>query len=68
MSDILNSNIIDDAIWAMRCIPEHAQIWRKFAIWCGIDEKKIKVEQKNAADIAFWGAKYACGKIGEWRD
>jgi hypothetical protein len=63
MSDILDSNIIDDAIWAMRCLPEHAQLWRKFAIWCGNAELQERFEQQTAAYAAFWSAKYACGKI-----
>jgi hypothetical protein len=63
MADILSSNIIDDAIWAMRCLPEHAQLWRKFAIWCGNTELQVKFEQRNSAHIAFWCSKYACGKI-----
>ena len=63
MSDILKSNILDDAIWAMRCLPEHAQMWRKFAIWCGRTEWQVKFEQQNAAYVAFWCAKYATGKM-----
>ena len=63
MADILNSNILDDAIWAMRCLPEYAQMWRKFAIWCGNYELQIKFEQQNAAYVAFLCAKYACGKM-----
>ena len=63
MADILKSNILDDAIWAMRCLPEHAQIWRKFAIWCGRKEWQVKFEQQNAAYVAFWCAKYATGKM-----
>lgn len=62
MSDILKSNILDDAIWAMRCLPEHAQIWRKFALWCGNKDLQVKFEQKNAAYVAFWCARYVCGK------
>lgn len=63
MSDILKSNILDDAIWAMRCLPEHALIWRKFALWCGNKDLQVKFEKKNAAYVAFWVAKYACGRI-----
>lgn len=62
MSDILKSNILDDAIWAMRCLQEHAQIWRKFALWCGNKDLQVKFEQKNAAYVAFWCAKYQCGR------
>lgn len=62
MADILDSNILDDAIWAMRCLPEHATMWRKFAIWCGNSALQVKYEQENAAYVAFWSSKFACGK------
>lgn len=56
MYEILNSNIIDDCIWAMRCLPEHSLLWRKFAI-------QIKYEERNSAYVAFWCAKYACSRL-----
>lgn len=62
MALILESNVLDDAIWAMRCLPEHAMLWRRFAIWCGVEAQSIEFEQKNAAYVAFWGARYACGR------
>ena len=31
---IVESNGIADAQWAMRCEPDHALIWQRYAIWC----------------------------------
>jgi len=31
---ILDSNGLDDALWCTRTAPEHAKIWRLFAVWC----------------------------------
>jgi len=44
-------------------LPEYAQLWRKFAIWCGNKDLQVRHEKQNAAYVAFWCAKYACGKI-----
>ena len=31
---ILDSNGLDDALWCTRAAPEHAKIWRLYAVWC----------------------------------
>ncbi|QZI93141.1 hypothetical protein SIPHO049v1_p0016 [Vibrio phage PS14A.1] len=36
MSSILDSNGLDDTIWCMRCLPEHAELWIEFACWCAL--------------------------------
>ena len=61
MSNILDSNILEDCLWAMRCLPEHASLWRKFALWCGSTD--VKHEQCSAAMDAYWSAKFATGRI-----
>ena len=33
LSSILDSNGLDDALWALRCLPEYEMLWRKFAWW-----------------------------------
>ena len=32
--DALETNSLDDVIWAMRCLPEYDREWRLFAVWC----------------------------------
>lgn len=32
--DVLDSNGLEDALWCLRCLPEHNNLWRKFVWWC----------------------------------
>ena len=32
--DALETNGLDDVIWAMQCLPEYDREWRLFAVWC----------------------------------
>ena len=34
VSSILDSNGLEDTLWALRCLPEYNVLWRKFAWWC----------------------------------
>ena len=34
VASILESNGLDDTLWVLRCLPEHNNLWRKFAWWC----------------------------------
>jgi len=63
MSKILDSNVLDDAIWAMRCRPEYAQLWRKFALWCGSKE----TQEGHEAHGALLSARFACGRLSTSR-
>ena len=33
-SSILESNDLEGTLWVLRCLPEHDNLWRKFAWWC----------------------------------
>lgn len=33
VSSILDSNSLYDAVWVLRCLPEHKNLWRKYAWW-----------------------------------
>jgi len=32
LAEVLRSNPMEDALWALRCYPD-SQVWRKFAVW-----------------------------------
>lgn len=32
--DALESNGPANILWALRCLPEHGNLWRKYAVWC----------------------------------
>jgi len=34
VSSILESNDFYDTLWALRCLPEYDNLWRKYAWWC----------------------------------
>lgn len=55
LSEAFQSNSLEDVLWALRCLPEHDRLWRKFAVWCArqvqgqlTDERSI-----NALDVAW---------------
>ena len=39
VSSILDSNGLEDTLWALRCLPEYNVLWRKFAWWCAVQVK-----------------------------
>ena len=55
MTDILDSNDVDDALWALRCRPEYSQLWRKFAVWAArhIEHLMEDERSKMALDVAW---------------
>ena len=55
MSDILDSNGLDDCIWAMECLPEHNNLWRKYAVWCvrRVEHLLKDEESIKALDVAW---------------
>jgi len=55
VTDILNSNDLDDCLWALRCLPEHDNLWRKYAVWCARQVQHLMADQRsiNAMDVAW---------------
>lgn len=52
---ILESNGLDDCLWALRTVPEHAGLWRKFAVWCARQVEHLMTDErsKQALDMAW---------------
>lgn len=55
VTDILTSNDLHDALWALRCLPEHSNLWRKYAVWCARQVQHLMKGQRsiNALDVAW---------------
>lgn len=52
--DVLNSNGLDDAIWALRCVSGADRDIRLFAVWCARQVEHLMQDQrsKDALDVA----------------
>ncbi|MFU2067687.1 hypothetical protein ACLQ9R_01290 [Bordetella hinzii] len=51
---ILKSNGLDDALWALRCVPGVDRDARLFAVWCARQVEHLMTDQrsKDALDVA----------------
>ena len=55
LSDIIETNDLDDALWTLRCRPEYSNLWRKYAVWCArqVEHLMTNDRSKNALDVAW---------------
>ena len=55
LSVILESNGLDDTLWALRTLPEYNNLWRKFAVWCARQVQHLMTDQRSldALDVAW---------------
>ena len=55
LADIIETNDLDDALWAMRCLPEHNNLWRKYAVWCARQVEHLMPDDRSVAalDVAW---------------
>ncbi len=47
LSDVVESNGINDAFWCLRCLPEHDNLWRLYAVWCAEQVKHLMTEERS---------------------
>ncbi|MFU2053316.1 hypothetical protein [Bordetella hinzii] len=54
LTAILQSNGLDDALWALRCVPGVDRDARLFAVWCARQVEHLMTDQrsKDALDVA----------------
>ncbi len=50
LSEAFQSNSLEDVLWALRCLPEHDRLWRKFAVWCA---RQVQDQSINALEVAW---------------
>jgi hypothetical protein len=55
LADALDHNGFDDALWALRCLPEHGRLWRMYAVWCARQVRHLMTDQRSIAalDVAW---------------
>ena len=55
LTDIIETNDFDDALWAMRCRPEYNNLWRKYAVWCARQVEHLMTDDRSVAalDVAW---------------
>ena len=55
LTDIIETNDFDDALWAMRCRPEYSNLWRKYAVWCARQVEHLMTDDRSVAalDVAW---------------
>jgi len=55
LADIIETNSLDDCLWAMRCRPEYNNLWRKYAVWCARQVEHLMTDDrsKSALNVAW---------------
>ena len=53
--EAFKSNGLDDVLWALRCLPEHSRLWRKYSVWCVKQVEQLLTDQrsKDALEVAW---------------
>ncbi len=54
LSDVLDSNGLHETLWCLRCLPEHDNLWRLYAVWCARQVQHLMTDQRSidALDVA----------------
>ncbi len=55
LTTILGSNGLDDCLWALRTVPEHDSLWRKYAVWCARQVEHLITDERSklVLDVAW---------------
>jgi hypothetical protein len=55
LSSVLDSNGLDDTLWCLRCLPEHKNLWRKYAVWCVRNVEYLLTDERSrdALNVAW---------------
>ena len=50
-SVIVASNGLDDALWCCQCEPDHARVWRLYAVWCARQVQHLMTDPCSIAAL-----------------
>jgi hypothetical protein len=64
MSVILDSNDLDDCLWAMRCRPDLDSLWRLYAVDCARQVQHLMTDQRSI-DVLDVAERYALGEASD---
>ena len=55
LTTILESNGLDDCLWALRTVPEYDSLWIKYAVWCARQVEHLITDERSklALDVAW---------------
>jgi hypothetical protein len=42
---------LDDALWSLRCWPQHSKHWRLYAVWCARQVQHLMADPRGAAAL-----------------
>jgi hypothetical protein len=51
LSVIVESNGLEDALWALRTLPEHNNLWRQYAVWCARQVQHLMTDERSIAAL-----------------
>jgi hypothetical protein len=54
LTDVLDISGLHDTLWCLRCLPEHDNLWRLYAVWCARQVQHLMKDQRSidALDVA----------------
>lgn len=47
LTDVLDSNGLNDTFWCLRCLPEHNSLWRLYAVWCAEQVNHLMTDERS---------------------
>jgi hypothetical protein len=51
LTEIIESNGIEDALWCLRVWPEYGREWRLFSIWCARQVQHLITDQRSLDEL-----------------
>ncbi len=45
LTDVLDSNGLNDTFWCLQCLPEYANLWRLYAVWRAEQVKRLMTDE-----------------------
>lgn len=51
LTTVLDSNGLDDCLWCLRTVPEHARLWRLYAVWCARQVQHLMTDPRSLAAL-----------------
>lgn len=60
VSRFLNTNGLDDTLWALRCLPQYDALWRLYAVWCAKQVEQLMTDERGREALRV-AERYALG-------
>jgi len=51
VTDILDSNGMDECLWSLRCLPAYDNLWRRYAVWCARQVQHLMTDPLSLAAL-----------------